>query len=390
MPRRSGGRRRKTKLSRRSCRQPWSASCSQEPILETQDLSSSRTAACSPHVCRRCSSEPVFLSHPQEAALLGDPDSVRRDAIAHAITDGIDVWLRMHELGPLPDSMSAHPMMSKRDPLLEPARGSAAQTLASALLSGAARPDQVWAYVTEVYRLAPRVGLDPAMVVAQSALETGWWQSAAWIDHLNPAGIGITGSEVSVLPGRVASTRHGRRSSTFISMPSVLSHRIIRWPLTSRSIRVMRRLSPRAVRVALAALRTSPAAGLPIPTMARESLASARGSSDPDNSRLRGNDGIDRTRRHPGQLAGVPIARPGGDRPPSKPATEIISALGFEGASKDAPWRSPSDQHHVLSGKCQIRPLSSPYHRPFLSGSFACPVCSTPSELRGGNAAVHR
>ena len=141
--------------------------------------------------------EPVFLSHPQEAALLGDPDSVRRDAIAHAITDGIDVWLRMHELGPLPDSMSAHPMMTKWDPLLEPARGSAAQTLASALLSGAARPDQVWAYVTEVYRLAPRVGLDPAMVVAQSALETGWWQSAAWIDHLNPAGIGITGSEVS-------------------------------------------------------------------------------------------------------------------------------------------------------------------------------------------------
>jgi flagellum-specific peptidoglycan hydrolase FlgJ len=49
----------------------------------------------------------------------------------------------------------------------------------------------------EVYRLAPAVGLDPAVVVAQSALETGWWQSPAWTDHLNPAGIGITGPEAA-------------------------------------------------------------------------------------------------------------------------------------------------------------------------------------------------
>ena len=49
----------------------------------------------------------------------------------------------------------------------------------------------------EVYRLAPEVGLDPAMVIAQSALETGWWQSPAWTDHLNPAGIGVTGPDVA-------------------------------------------------------------------------------------------------------------------------------------------------------------------------------------------------
>jgi hypothetical protein len=59
------------------------------------------------------------------------------------------------------------------------------------------RIDELRAYVTEVYRLAPIVGLDPAIVVAQSALETGWWQSPAWTDHLNPAGIGITGPEVA-------------------------------------------------------------------------------------------------------------------------------------------------------------------------------------------------
>jgi hypothetical protein len=87
--------------------------------------------------------------------------------------------------------------MLREDPLLGPARGSPAAVLATALPSDAARPDQLWAYVTEVYRLAPKVGLDPAIVVAQSALETGWWQSEAWIDHLNPAGIGITGRDVA-------------------------------------------------------------------------------------------------------------------------------------------------------------------------------------------------
>ena len=34
------------------------------------------------------------------------------------------------------------------------------------------------------------------MVVAQSALETGWWQSPAWSEHLNPAGIGVTSLDV--------------------------------------------------------------------------------------------------------------------------------------------------------------------------------------------------
>jgi N-acetylmuramoyl-L-alanine amidase len=140
--------------------------------------------------------EPLFLSHPQEAERLATPDGERREAIAHAVTQGIDVWLRMHGLGPVPDPTSEQPMM-REDALLGPARGSSAQVLATALLSGAARSDQLWAYVTEVYRLAPEVGLDPAIVVAQSALETGWWQSEAWIDQLNPAGIGVTGSEVT-------------------------------------------------------------------------------------------------------------------------------------------------------------------------------------------------
>jgi hypothetical protein len=41
--------------------------------------------------------------------------------------------------------------------------------------------------------LAPGAGLDPSIVVAQSAEETGNWTSRWWRERLNPAGIGITG-----------------------------------------------------------------------------------------------------------------------------------------------------------------------------------------------------
>jgi hypothetical protein len=87
--------------------------------------------------------------------------------------------------------------MTAQDRLLAPPRGSAAQALGVALRAGAQRPEALWAYVTEVYRLAPLAGIDPAIVVAQSALETGWWQSPAWTEHLNPAGIGVTGPDVA-------------------------------------------------------------------------------------------------------------------------------------------------------------------------------------------------
>ena len=145
--------------------------------------------------------EPLFLSNPEEAARLADASGERLDAIAEAVTDGVDVWLRSRRLGPIDMTGTRGPMprvtMTAEDLLLATPRGSATQALASASGAGAMRTDDLRAYVTEVYRLAPLVGLDPAIVVAQSALETGWWQSPAWTDHLNPAGIGITGPEVA-------------------------------------------------------------------------------------------------------------------------------------------------------------------------------------------------
>ena len=42
------------------------------------------------------------------------------------------------------------------------------------------------AYIYEVYRLAPLVGLDPALVIAQSALETANWTSSYWTELPEP------------------------------------------------------------------------------------------------------------------------------------------------------------------------------------------------------------
>jgi hypothetical protein len=144
--------------------------------------------------------EPVFLSNPEEAARLADPAAERREAIAAAVADGVDAWLRSRGLGPL-DVGVPRPRpglaVTAEDPLLAAPRGAAVRALASGLQAGATRPEELRAYIREVYRLAPQVGIDPAIVVAQSAHETGWWQSPAWIDHLNPAGIGITGPDVA-------------------------------------------------------------------------------------------------------------------------------------------------------------------------------------------------
>jgi N-acetylmuramoyl-L-alanine amidase len=145
--------------------------------------------------------EPVFLSNPEEATRLADPAGERLEAIASAVADGVDTWLRSRGLGPL--DVTGVPgrtpvmAMTAEDSLLAAPRGAAMQALESALQAGATRPEEVRAYVTEVYRLAPLVGMDPAIVIAQSAHETGWWQSPAWTDHLNPAGIGITGPDVA-------------------------------------------------------------------------------------------------------------------------------------------------------------------------------------------------
>jgi len=71
---------------------------------------------------------------------------------------------------------------------------------AYARLCQAKRLDDVLTFIDELYHLCPAVGINPTILVAQSAHETGdpttgrGWQSPAWVERLNPAGIGITDS----------------------------------------------------------------------------------------------------------------------------------------------------------------------------------------------------
>jgi hypothetical protein len=139
--------------------------------------------------------EAVFLSHPAEAARLAAPDGVRLEQIAQAITAGVRDWLGLSGNAATPVAVpAATPIggsMRTTDPLLGPVRGDPAAALAAAEARGAERLDEVGAYLAEVYRLAPLVGLDPAIAVAQSAHETGFWTSTNWREHLNSAGIGV-------------------------------------------------------------------------------------------------------------------------------------------------------------------------------------------------------
>ena len=83
--------------------------------------------------------------------------------------------------------------LSPDDPILGPARGSIYTAHRFAMETNAQPARDIERYLDEVFRLAPLVGIDPAIVVAQSALETGNWTSEAWVKRRNPAGIGILG-----------------------------------------------------------------------------------------------------------------------------------------------------------------------------------------------------
>jgi uncharacterized protein YraI len=72
-----------------------------------------------------------------------------------------------------------------------PTRGTAIQAIAFAQNAGAVRMDEVERYINEIYRFAPQLGFDPSLLVAQSALETGYWKSYWWRERLNPAGLSL-------------------------------------------------------------------------------------------------------------------------------------------------------------------------------------------------------
>lgn len=84
--------------------------------------------------------------------------------------------------------------MLKTDKLIAAPRGTFSETIAYFdRFGGVLRWTDFVDYVGEVFRTAPRVGLDPSIVIAQASHETGNFTSYWWLMRLNPAGLGITG-----------------------------------------------------------------------------------------------------------------------------------------------------------------------------------------------------
>ncbi len=75
--------------------------------------------------------------------------------------------------------------------IVGPTRGTPEQAIDYAKRAKSLHIADVELYVYEMYRLAPTIGFDPSLLVAQSALETGYWHSKWWDERLNPAGLGI-------------------------------------------------------------------------------------------------------------------------------------------------------------------------------------------------------
>ena len=197
-PRRFGAAKRKMPPSAPSCRRRWCPGCNRGLTWETLASRCWKTG-CRRHGCRRCWSSRSFCRirgscaprRPEWGTAGGDCGGGGRGRRCLAAIEA--AWAARDTGAQWP---RARVHATAEDPLLAAPRGSAARALVSALQAEARRPEEVRA-TAEVYRLAPLVGLDPAIVIAQSAHETGWRQSPAWTDHLNPAGIGITGADVA-------------------------------------------------------------------------------------------------------------------------------------------------------------------------------------------------
>lgn len=82
-------------------------------------------------------------------------------------------------------------LVTPNDPMMSVPRGTPEKVIRFAQENKSTNFAETRAYIYEVYRLAPLVGLDPSLVIAQSAHETANWTSFYWTEHLNPAGIGI-------------------------------------------------------------------------------------------------------------------------------------------------------------------------------------------------------
>lgn len=83
--------------------------------------------------------------------------------------------------------------MRETDRIIAEPRGSAEDVFTYLEGFDVERPSDVHDYVDEVFRVAPQVGVDPSIVIAQASHETDVFRSHWWKERLNPAGMGVTG-----------------------------------------------------------------------------------------------------------------------------------------------------------------------------------------------------
>lgn len=120
-------------------------------------------------------------------------------------------------------------MMRPTDRIIGPARGDAATVRSKLTAWGTARVADTEAYIAEVFRLAPAVGIDPSVVIAQWHLESDSGRSSHWREKLNPGGIGVTdGGDVSIDYRTGASAARGQllhlwAYATTARVPAVLT-----------------------------------------------------------------------------------------------------------------------------------------------------------------------
>ena len=125
------------------------------------------------------------------------PMVLGRTRLARTIAVWIVVALLVGSVAALssPATRAAIVPLQPSDALMHAPRGAADGVYRFAEAVGSARLPDTRAYLDEIYRLAPLVGLDPAILIGQSALETGYWRGKFWVSDLNPAGIGITNDD---------------------------------------------------------------------------------------------------------------------------------------------------------------------------------------------------
>lgn len=102
--------------------------------------------------------------------------------------------------------------MQTTDKLIAVPRGTAQEVIAYfKRLGGVTRWDDFVSYVQEVFAVAPKVGIDPCIAIAQAAHETNNFRSYWWTKRLNPCGLGITGDRYQNERSRVFS--NGRKAA---------------------------------------------------------------------------------------------------------------------------------------------------------------------------------